>query len=521
MPVTNTTIKFDFQVGTPPANDPIYLFRNGAFENGAVPRTGGSGNNQNSPTRIEGNWLIVSPNVNDHTRFRLDFLPGVDLTNYTRLNVTWVTEKGYNVAGTQLAQGPNVTFFRGAAGNTGTGGEFWSIPTPIPNSSWILNSQQRITDLSSFEFWRDPGMLGELYIAEISFSTNDVPTPPPLPDPILQSIAVTTPPALVLYPAGDKFSSDGLVVTASYIGKVATNVTANVILTMGDKTINDDYEFLAEDAGPQTITVSYTEGGVTRINTFDITITAGSLVVESITVDARPTKWTYEVGETFVRTGLVVTAHYEGGGSANRAYYATLTMGGTNLIGYTFQAADLGTKTVDVTYEGHTATFEIQVNDALAPLVLFENGTWASGVMASLEGGSINNNRIEVPWVLAVDDDDDDCFRLLITLSDVNITGYEKMILGFSTDVGNQNKFFVFTFEFSDDKAVSYISHGWWQAQPSPQTIVFDGTANQGQWQGWNGDFKIDGTNQILNELEIYTDTAGGEVLYITSIRFE
>jgi hypothetical protein len=392
MPVTNTTIRFDFQVGTPPTNDPIYLFRNGAFENGAVPRGG-----NNSPTEIVGNWLVVKPNASNVTEFRLDFLSGVDLTNYTRLNVTWVTERGYNAAGTALANGPNVTLYTGGAGNNGLG-SLWSAQSLIPNTSWTLASGHRVANVSSLELWRDAGMLGELYITEISFSTNDVPTPPTLPPAVLQSIAVTTPPALLLFQVGEKFSSTGLLVNASYVGKRTTDVTADVVLTMGAKTINNDYEFLAEDEGSQTITVSNTEGGVTRTATFNITVTAGDLVVESIAVTTRPTKWVYEVGETFVRTGLVVTATYVGGAtSGNRANYATLTIGGTDLTGYSFLAADIGIQTITVTYEGQTTSFDLRIfekPDNPWYLAAVRNGGPASAASANMiynPGNAIND----------------------------------------------------------------------------------------------------------------------------------
>lgn len=63
---------------------------------------------------------------------------------------------------------------------------------------------------------------------------------------------------------GDAFSSEGLVVTAAYEDETTKDVTDKVVVT----------EPNMNEAGTQTVTVSYTEGEVTKTANYDVTITA-------------------------------------------------------------------------------------------------------------------------------------------------------------------------------------------------------------------------------------------------------
>ena len=77
----------------------------------------------------------------------------------------------------------------------------------------------------------------------------------------LDSIAVTTPPTKTAYREGEDFNPAGMVVTATY----TDSTTAPVVLyTVTDGT--------AMAAGKTFVTISYTEGGVTKTTTQDITV---------------------------------------------------------------------------------------------------------------------------------------------------------------------------------------------------------------------------------------------------------
>ena len=87
----------------------------------------------------------------------------------------------------------------------------------------------------------------------------------PAPVKVLESIGVNVSGAKTEYTVGEEFSSAGIVVTATYDDE-STAVVTNVTFTGYDMT----------QAGTQTVTVSYTEGGVTKTATFEITVKAKS-----------------------------------------------------------------------------------------------------------------------------------------------------------------------------------------------------------------------------------------------------
>lgn len=107
-------------------------------------------------------------------------------------------------------------------------------------------------------------------------------------------------------------------------------------------------------AGTQTVTVSYTERGVTKTQTYDITVNNRAL--SSITLSGDyPT--TFNVGDTFSHEGMTVTATYDNNTSEDVTADATFE-------GYDMSTA--GTQTVTVSYTKadvtKTATYDITVN---------------------------------------------------------------------------------------------------------------------------------------------------------------
>ena len=108
-------------------------------------------------------------------------------------------------------------------------------------------------------------------------------------------------------------------------------------------------------AGNQTVTVSYTERGVTKEQTYEITVNNRALTSITLSGD-YPT--TFNVGDTFSHEGMTVTATYDDNTSENVTADATFE-------GYDMSTA--GTQTVTVSYTKadvtKTATYEITVND--------------------------------------------------------------------------------------------------------------------------------------------------------------
>ena len=109
----------------------------------------------------------------------------------------------------------------------------------------------------------------------------------------------------------EEFNYDGLVVTAYFSDDTSTTLS------------DGDYDVSTPDmtsTGEQTITVSYTYGGVTKSTTYTITVSEAPKTLSSISVSAAPTKVTYTVGEYFDPTGLVITRNYSDSTSDTYSY---------------------------------------------------------------------------------------------------------------------------------------------------------------------------------------------------------
>ena len=154
----------------------------------------------------------------------------------------------------------------------------------------------------------------------------------------LSSIEITSNPTKTNYFAGEELSTTGLVVKATYNNGSYHNVT--------------DLKFSGYDmskAGDQTVIVSYTEGSITKSDTFDIKVEA--VVVTSIEITSNPTKTTYFVGDTFSSQGLKIKANYNNGTSEE--------VTPTKIDGYDMSKA--GDQTVVVHYGSFTKTYNIKV----------------------------------------------------------------------------------------------------------------------------------------------------------------
>ena len=120
-------------------------------------------------------------------------------------------------------------------------------------------------------------------------------------------------------------------------------------------------------AGRQTATVAY--------NSKQATFNTEVVVLQSIRIASNPTKLTYNIGETFDRTGIKVIGVWPILGEEEISNRVTIS-------GINTQTA--GRKTLTVTYLDKTATFNIEVVQTL-------NGTW----VANAAGWTFNNGNWE------------------------------------------------------------------------------------------------------------------------------
>ena len=162
-------------------------------------------------------------------------------------------------------------------------------------------------------------------------STNPVTPPTPV---TLTGISVKKAPDKVTYNEGDSFDKTGMVIEATYNDGSTKDVTGYTYAPTAALTTSDT-----------TITISYTEDGVTKTCTQAITVNTvtppAPATLTGIAVTTAPTKTTYTAGENFDPAGMVVTATYNDSSTAAVTGYTvtdgnSLTAGKTSVtISYT------------------------------------------------------------------------------------------------------------------------------------------------------------------------------------------
>ncbi len=147
----------------------------------------------------------------------------------------------------------------------------------------------------------------------------------------------------ITFHQGDKFSSDGIVVTAHYDDATEKEVTGAIF---------SGYDM--STTGSQTVTVSYTENEVTKTATYSITVKAPATLASISLSGEYPTDFTK--GDEFSSDGIVVTAHYDD--------ETEKEVTGATFSGYDMNTAGVQTITVSYTENEVTqiATYDITVN---------------------------------------------------------------------------------------------------------------------------------------------------------------
>ena len=145
---------------------------------------------------------------------------------------------------------------------------------------------------------------------------------------------------------GDKFTTEGLIIETTY------NDGYEGVLTSGFTTDYDAYKSVAftdDNDGTKTVTVVYTEGGVTQTATYNITIAAPSMV--SLRLDTSLLNTSVTNGTVFSITPLVVYGVFENGYEEQVTFTAPnitteLALNGSNEV--SFASTNLGVKSVTI-----------------------------------------------------------------------------------------------------------------------------------------------------------------------------
>ena len=150
------------------------------------------------------------------------------------------------------------------------------------------------------------------------------------------------------YTYGDALDLTGLVVNANYDDNTSKAVTSYTTAPADGAALNS--------VGNVPVTVTY-EG---KTASFNVSVTKG---LTGITLNTDAVKKVYNHNETLDLTGLVVTANYNDNTSEVVSTYTTDPANGSALDA-------VGNKTITVTYEGKTNTFDITVNAVLTGITL-------------------------------------------------------------------------------------------------------------------------------------------------------
>ena len=129
----------------------------------------------------------------------------------------------------------------------------------------------------------------------------------------LSSISVSTAPSKTTYQEGEYFDPTGLVISRHYSDN--TSDTYSYANHTSEFDFDPDLveELTTSDTG---VTITYNGKSTTQA----ITVNAIPVTLTSISVNTAPSKTSYEVGECFDPTGLVISRHYSNGSSDTYSY---------------------------------------------------------------------------------------------------------------------------------------------------------------------------------------------------------
>lgn len=259
-------------------------------------------------------------------------LPNEDITTkYLRQDGTWAeppnnnTEYSNMVGATDSTTGSSGLVPAPLAGENAKflrGDGTWQIPPDTNTDTWKANSktsegyvpagENNINKIYKTDNEGNPGWMDDDHthgaMKMIIFSTSepetvaegeivmvyeDASTPPPItPTKNLTEITVTNP-TKTEYIKNETFDISGIVVTAHYDTDETVDVTSNV-------TFNPENGTTLETVGNNTVTITYTEGDVTKTATISITVTESSLQIVT---------WSEGTDE---QIAAMLDAHYNG-----------------------------------------------------------------------------------------------------------------------------------------------------------------------------------------------------------------
>ena len=190
--------------------------------------------------------------------------------------------------------------------------------------------------------------------------------------------------------------TDGEILVTRAVGEPETKEITKDMVTGFDST---------KENTKLTLTVSYTENGVTKTTTYDVSVKDS---VESISIKANPDKTEYNYGEDLDLTGATISV-VKGSGTIEIPVTEDMVSG--------YDKEKLGEQTIKVTYGGEEATFKVTVKDYVKDIILVnpDKTEYQYGESLDLTGGSVQKVMASGAAVAAVPLTDDS-----VTLSTFN-----------------------------------------------------------------------------------------------------
>ena len=197
-----------------------------------------------------------------------------------------------------------------------------ALESPVSGTSWqdaIVNEGESYwANEAGFDanYWTDTSTL-EGYSGNLCIKafTNEVEEPEPI---TLSDIYIEQAPTKTVYVEGENFDKTGMKVIARYSDGSSHEVTNYDVLNGDNLT-----------SGTTSITIRYTEDGIIKTTTQEITVNKKTVALSDIYIEQAPTKTVYQEGENFDKTGMKVIARYSDGSSHEVTNYDVID--GNNL----------------------------------------------------------------------------------------------------------------------------------------------------------------------------------------------
>ncbi len=263
------------------------------------------------------------------------------------LTITTAPKNSYNLNESTTGVGGDFTVTR-KAGDTD--------PTPIA----ILDSMVTGLDTTS---------AGTGKTATLSYTEDGVTTTTTYTYDVIDNVTsiVITPPTKATYNHGEGLDITGGTITVNYAGGSSStpSMTTAMITEAGSApNMSPVYADYTNNQCAKTLTITYTENGVTETANYPITIVNN---VTGIAMKNNPTDTTYGLNDTVYK---LAGGDIEVSRAVGPTEIVALIDSGISLTPLSSLTNTSGLKVVQVTYEGQTTSFGIQVQDAVSGISL-------------------------------------------------------------------------------------------------------------------------------------------------------